>query len=95
MLNSNFLVDLNELEAIYSNFISKSANGHTLDYSQFDELFKYQVTGYNLSTLELANHLDKKHTNIIQFTDFVTVMSLLLKGSIEDRLTCICFHSIF
>jgi Ca2+-binding EF-hand superfamily protein len=80
---------LNELEAIYSNFISKSSNGHTLDYIQFDELFKYQVPGYSLSTLELAKHLDKKNSNAIQFTDFVTIMSLLLKGSIEDRLSCI------
>ena len=74
-----------ELEDIYTQFFTVSANNQYLNYDQFQLLFKGYVPWYKFSINVIFDYLDKKKINCVELYDFVSLLSVLLKDSFNNQ----------
>ena len=78
---------MKELDEIYNRF-TEVAVDYSVNYQQFEELFKQDYPNWTWGLDELFKLLDKKRTGTIDVSDYITTLSIIKKGSSDERLFC-------
>eukprot|EP01119_Soliformovum_irregulare_P024632 TRINITY_DN8871_c0_g1_i5.p1 TRINITY_DN8871_c0_g1~~TRINITY_DN8871_c0_g1_i5.p1 ORF type:complete len:361 (+),score=87.29 TRINITY_DN8871_c0_g1_i5:630-1712(+) len=78
-----------ELDKVFQRYTTVTPNDH-LNYEEFEQVFKGDVPWWNQDPLEVFKLLDVQRMGVVYFSEYISALSVILKGSPQEQLT-FCF----